>query len=168
MEDKHQFAGFWKRVGAYLIDTIIVSLGIGLVSAIILFLLIFVVKTDFGDRVVRSIASILLYLGSFGITMLYHSLFESSAKQATPGKMALGIVVTDAAGRRITFLRALGRNFGRILSGLFFGLGYVICGFTARRQAIHDLVASTLVVNDNAPLRQLSGSGQGLINPGTP
>jgi uncharacterized RDD family membrane protein YckC len=67
--------------------------------------------------------------------------------------MALGIVVTDANGGRISFWRAVARNCARIISGLFFGLGYIICGFTDRRQAVHDLLASTLVVKNDAPLR---------------
>jgi uncharacterized RDD family membrane protein YckC len=84
--------------------------------------------------------------------LAYFVLFESSSKQATPGKMVLKIVVTDENGRRISLARAFGRNLARIIDSLFL-IGYIICGFTARRQTVHDLLANTLVVNQDAPLR---------------
>jgi uncharacterized RDD family membrane protein YckC len=77
---------------------------------------------------------------------LYFALLESSSKQATVGKMALGIRVTDLDGRRITFGRATGRHFGKILSGLILGIGFLMAAFTERKQALHDMLAGTLVV----------------------
>ena len=76
---------------------------------------------------------------------------ESSAKQATVGKMALGIIVTDLDGRRIGFGRATGRYFAKILSALTLGIGFLMAGFTERKQALHDMVASCLVVKGVAP-----------------
>src|ERR1700679_530409 len=152
MEDKHQFAGFWKRVGAFLIDYIILGLGVLVVSfgmglVVGLGLAALGVQQD-TIRLIAGIMGALLGLSSF---ILYWALFECSSKQATPGKMALGIVVTDANGGRISFGRSIGRQFARFLSGLVFGLGYIICGFTERRQCVHDLLAGTLVVNNDAP-----------------
>ncbi len=72
---------------------------------------------------------------------------ESSSKQATLGKMALGIIVTDVNGERIGFGRATGRFFGKIVSGMIFYIGYIMAGFTDRKQALHDMMAGTLVVN---------------------
>jgi uncharacterized RDD family membrane protein YckC len=150
MEDKSQFAGFWKRAGAYLIDCLIIGAGAGIVFGIGFVCLFIVLKLD---RQAFGFVGLLIYVLGFLTHVLYHSLFESSSKQATPGKMALGIVVTDSKGGRISFWRAVGRNCGRYISSLVFGLGYIICAFTERRQAVHDLLASTLVVNNDAPLR---------------
>jgi uncharacterized RDD family membrane protein YckC len=77
---------------------------------------------------------------------LYFALQESSTAQATLGKRALGIKVTDANGRRIGFGRATGRFFGKILSGLVFAIGFMLAGWTERKQALHDFLAGTLVV----------------------
>jgi uncharacterized RDD family membrane protein YckC len=76
---------------------------------------------------------------------LYFALQESSERQATLGKMALKIYVTDLQGRRISFGQATGRYFGKILSTLILGIGYMMAGFTAQKQALHDMMASTLV-----------------------
>lgn len=75
---------------------------------------------------------------------------ESSPYQATAGKLALRIKVTDRAGKRIGFGRATGRHFAEILSSLTLGIGFVMAGFTKRRQALHDMIASTLVVMKSA------------------
>ena len=69
----------------------------------------------------------------------------SSSRQATVGKIAVGIVVTDEQGRRISFLRATGRWFGKYLSG-FLLIGYLIQPFTAKRQTLHDIMAGCLVL----------------------
>ncbi len=77
---------------------------------------------------------------------LYFAVLESSDWQATVGKRAMKIVVTDERGRRLSFARATGRSFARMLSGLFLFAGYLLAAFTARRQTLHDLLASTLVL----------------------
>lgn len=71
---------------------------------------------------------------------------ESSAKQATLGKMAVGIVVTDMNGGRISFGNATGRFFGKILSGLIIYVGFIMVAFTDKKQGLHDMMAGTLVV----------------------
>jgi uncharacterized RDD family membrane protein YckC len=151
MENISQFAGFWRRVVAYLLDGLIVFTGEVFFLGLPFVIMVVLIKVDrhlFGGPL-----GLIFYPIGFLIPVLYHSFFESSSKQATPGKMALGIVVTNDTGGRITFWRAFGRNCARFISGFFFGLGYIICAFTARRQAVHDLIASTLVVNQDAPLR---------------
>jgi len=77
---------------------------------------------------------------------LYFSLMESSAWQATLGKKALGLTVTDLEGRRISFGRATGRYFAKIISSLILFIGYIMAGFTEKKQALHDLIAGTLVL----------------------
>jgi uncharacterized RDD family membrane protein YckC len=80
------------------------------------------------------------------ISWLYYALMESSPTQGTLGKMVCAIKVTDTNGQRISFARATGRFFGRYLSVFTFGIGFLIIAFTERKQALHDLVASTLIV----------------------
>ena len=70
---------------------------------------------------------------------------ESSSRQATVGKMALGLKVTDLEGRRISFARASGRHFAKYISGMILLIGYIMAGFTERKQALHDMIAGTLV-----------------------
>ena len=86
----------------------------------------------------------------FAIFILYFSVFESSWRQATPGKMMFGIFVTDESGRRLSFGRALGRTLSKLLSQACCFLGYVLALFTSRRQALHDLIANTLVLEPEA------------------
>jgi uncharacterized RDD family membrane protein YckC len=75
---------------------------------------------------------------------------ESSARQATLGKMALGIVVTDLDGNRIGFGRATGRYFAKILSALILLIGFIMAAFTQKKQGLHDIIAGTLVVKKAA------------------
>ena len=77
---------------------------------------------------------------------LYYALLESSAWQATLGKKALGLEVTDLAGARVSFGRATGRYFARYISFFTIGIGYIMAGFTAKKQALHDMIAGTLVI----------------------
>ena len=131
------YAGFWIRVVAYLID-LIPLIGIGVVLAL-----------AFGDPLVDTSTE-----PTFGASDLiglvlgiaYFVGFESSSWQATPGKRALGLIVTDAEGRRISPARATGRYFAKILSGLILMIGYIMVAFTDRKQGLHDLIAGTLVV----------------------
>jgi len=80
------------------------------------------------------------------LVWLYFAMMESSVYQATLGKMALGLQVTDRQGNRIGFARASGRFFGKIVSGMILLIGYMMAGWTERKQALHDMLADTLVV----------------------
>jgi uncharacterized RDD family membrane protein YckC len=84
-----------------------------------------------------------------GITLgwLYFALMESSSKQGTLGKIALGIKVTDLSGNAISFGRATARHFGKILSTIILLAGYLMVAFTAKKQGLHDMIAGCLVVN---------------------
>ena len=134
-------AGFWRRTAAYVIDyfiTFIASWVLGFVAGFLL-----VATQGAGGASSATLVGGLLGL-IFG--WLYFALQESSAQQATLGKRAMGIKVTDGTGRRIGFGRATGRFFGKILSGLILSIGFLLAGWTARKQALHDMIASTLVV----------------------
>jgi uncharacterized RDD family membrane protein YckC/Tfp pilus assembly major pilin PilA len=141
------YGGFWMRLAAMLIDVVIIW--------VLLFAILMVVAfmQPLGGAGASGQLGQKLYPMAMGIMLvlpwLYFALFESSAKQATPGKLALGLRVTDENGNRIGFLRALGRNLGRYVSSLIFYIGYMMAGWTSRKQALHDLMASTLVVRKN-------------------
>jgi len=77
---------------------------------------------------------------------LYYAIMESSPRQATLGKMVLQIIVTDNEGNRISFGRATGRNFAKIISILILLIGFIMIAFTKRKQGLHDMIAKTLVV----------------------
>ncbi|HET9671891.1 MAG TPA: RDD family protein [Actinomycetota bacterium] len=134
------YAGFWRRVGAALIDGLIV----GAATAPITLLAINVDVTDAGATTewMRSP----LYPVVTVAQWLYFALMESSSRQATVGKMALGIRVTDVDGRRVSFGRATGRYFAKFLSALILGIGFLMAAFTEKKQALHDMIAGTLVV----------------------
>ena len=106
-----------------------------------------------GDRDMAALGAALFGIGILlGLVIylagswLYHTLMESSHHQATLGKMALGIKVTDLDGNRISFTRANGRFFGKWLSGAVMNVGYLMAAFTEKKQALHDILASCLVI----------------------
>ena len=78
---------------------------------------------------------------------------ESSSKQGTVGKMILNLRVVDMLGNRISFGRATGRFFGKILSGLILNIGYIMAAFTEKKQALHDMLAGCLVIYDDPLIR---------------
>lgn len=99
-----------------------------------------------------------LNLGSNGVSLLagwlYHGFMESSSWQGTVGKKALGLRVTDLDGHRISFARATGRYFGTILSSMICFIGYLMVAFTEKKQALHDMLAGTLVLTGPATASQ--------------
>ena len=144
--DAARYGGFWIRVVATLIDALAVGIVTGPVS-----LIIGVITGIAGHAVAMpkpgvDLASFLI-TGSFStlVNWLYGALLESSSYQATLGKMALGLKVTDMEGRQISFARATGRHFAKILSGLTLCVGFIMVGFTRLKQGLHDMIAGTLV-----------------------
>jgi uncharacterized RDD family membrane protein YckC len=119
------YGGFWKRTAAWLIDAIVVGAATGLL-----------ITVTFGVGVV----------GIFFAHWLYEAAMLSSSWQSTLGKRALGMVVTDLEGRRLSFAHATGRHFAKWLSAMILGIGFIIAAFTPRKQALHDMVAGTIVV----------------------
>jgi len=88
----------------------------------------------------------------FGIPLffiVYQAAFEASSLQGTPGKKAVGIKVTDMQGVRISFLRAAGRNAAKMISGTILCIGYLMALWTKKKQGLHDMIASTLVIKKN-------------------
>jgi len=121
---------------------------------IILIIIVLLVLVSFPLVRANESLNIIFNIVYLVLPLLYFARFESSASMATPGKMALGIVVTDAQGNRLTFMHALGRNAGKIVSNLTLFIGYIMAGFTQRKQALHDMIASCLVIKKEADLEQ--------------
>jgi uncharacterized RDD family membrane protein YckC len=110
-----QYAGFWLRFVASIIDGFVL---------VIPNLILHMFCGPFG------------FFLSIAVGWLYFALMESSEQQATLGKMALGLRVTDMNGNRISFGHATGRHFAKILSFLTLLVGYMMAGFTPRKQAL--------------------------------
>jgi uncharacterized RDD family membrane protein YckC len=139
------YGGFWIRVVAAIIDAIILRVVVAPVGMIFGGLgmagtLSGIHHTGLGI-LGGGITIILLIFGSW----LYEAFMESSSYQATLGKMIFGMKVTDLNGNRISFERATGRHFAKWLSAMILGIGYIMVGFTDRKQGLHDLLAGTLV-----------------------
>ena len=143
-----QYAGFWKRLAAALIDGVLLTIAY-FVAAFTLGFVYAAVTGGGDDEMSDAAASILAYVAWVATAILgwlYYALMEGSAKQATLGKMALGIVVTDVQGRRVSFTRATGRYFGKIISGIILYIGFIMIAFTEKKQGLHDIMADCLVV----------------------
>ncbi len=147
-----QYAGFWRRFVAYLLDSIILSIvfwGAALAFGIGLLGTSMNMNGHYDPNATgAAMSGIMLIAVLFGAGgWLYFALMESSKNQGTLGKMALGLRVTDLAGKRISFGKATGRFFAKILSSMTLCIGYIMAGFTAKKQALHDFVAGTLVLS---------------------
>jgi uncharacterized RDD family membrane protein YckC len=156
------YAGFWKRVAAYIIDAIILYIPNLLIQSMMGgdaaeaamkqaqaaapgdAHVMLAALTQFYSAMMPAVLVITV------ITWLYFAFCESSAWQATIGKLALGIRVTDMQGARISLPRALGRYPAKYLSAFILCIGFLMVAWTQRRQGLHDLIASTLVLNGRA------------------
>ena len=127
-----RYAGFWARAAALIADIAIVTL----------FGLVLIVGASIAGDAMALVAMLVCLL----VALLYWPLLECSALQATFGKQLLGIQVTDMEGGRLSFVRSLLRNLAKIVSLLPLCLGFLPAGFTARKQALHDMIVSCLVV----------------------
>lgn len=140
------YAGFWLRFVAWIIDMLILS-AVCLIILMPLVPLLFR-RMPFDMPMGWTMGPRFFWVGPLNLAgaWLYYALFESSAWQATPGKRALGLLVTDMEGRPISFARASGRFFGKILSWAILMIGYIMAGFTEKKQALHDILADCLVL----------------------
>jgi len=137
-EQTMQYAGFWKRVAAFVIDFVIIAI----CSIPVTFIFYAYFSNDEPSVAERKVQGM-----GLAFAWLYFALMESSVYQGTIGKMFLGIKVTDLNGNRIGFGRATGRHFGRLLSVLLIFIGYIMVAFTQKKQGLHDIMAGCLVVN---------------------
>lgn len=165
--DEVVYAGFWRRAAALFIDALLIG--------IVYYVFLFVGMRLIGVGSMASLENPDAMLGTLGVFMvagyvvypivsaLYYVGMESSSTQATLGKMAVGIKVTDADGHRLGKGRALGRWASHLLCYITLYIGYIMAGFTDRKRGLHDMVANTLVVDRWAythdPGRQRKGLG---------
>lgn len=145
------YASFWQRFAAVFLDGIFVGL-IGCIPQIGLFAIAFALvqpESDQDAAIAMNVGNILANCVGLVIGCVYYPLLESSERQATWGKRIIGIRVVTLDGGRISFAQGLGRYLAKIfLSGCGCGIGYLLPFFTEKKQALHDLVAGTLVVEN--------------------
>ncbi|SIQ38831.1 RDD family protein [Solilutibacter tolerans] len=149
------YAGFWRRVAAYQLDSFIV--GIASYFVIIPFAMVIgmdaqMSSLEHGDDPSAVFGSLLpmlalMYLLIFALQAVYFAWMHSRPAQATLGKMAVGIKVANADGSRIGFSRGLLRWLGLFLSALPLGIGFLMAAFTERKRALHDMACDTVVVD---------------------
>lgn len=149
------YAGFWKRFVALVIDVILVSVVNSIVGMIFFGGSMRMLGPRLHENDPAAAAAAMgglgmSYLVGLAMSWLYWALMESSPNQATLGKMALGLRVTDLDGNRISFARASGRYFGKIVSSIALMIGWIMAAFTEKKQALHDLIAGTLVLGKSA------------------
>jgi uncharacterized RDD family membrane protein YckC len=142
-----RYGGFWERFAAWLIDTIILSVAGGILGLFLGGGLGALMATSGSDADSIGMTAGLAGNG-LGIVLnwLYFAIMESSSRQATVGKLALGLTVTDENGYQLGFGRATGRYFAKYVSLMILGFGFLMVGWTQRKQGLHDMIASTLVV----------------------
>jgi predicted Zn finger-like uncharacterized protein len=134
------YAGFWKRCAAAIIDGFSLMIGGFIIGGFIGLIYSLTMETSQGSDILGNVVGIAL-------GWLYFAIMESSSKQGTLGKMALGIKVTDLSGNAISFGKATGRHFSKIISMIILSIGYLLAAFTPKKQGLHDMMAGCLVVN---------------------
>ena len=132
-----QYAGFWRRAAAFGLDQLI-PLVFTLPASLL------VVDSNSNEEL------IVFNLIGMVLAWLYYAVQESSKHQATFGKRIMGLVVADMNGQRLSFARASGHHFARILSAITLMFGYFMALFTERRQTLHDKLAGAVVLSRGA------------------
>ena len=141
------YAGFWKRVAAYTIDSLLVGMVGGIIGTIIGAVMGAIVLAGDSSGVGLVLVQLVTQLISIAISAAYYAGFHASTGMATLGKMAVGIKVVRTDGTRISLARGIGRYFATLLSGLIIGIGFLMAAFTERKQGLHDIICDTLVVD---------------------
>jgi len=158
MSKIYPYAGFWKRFGAFVVDSLVLSIPTTVVYVLWIYLSIRpLLSMGPGSAPTPDVVTpmiLKMYGGMFAFQLfslvvfwLYYAFMESSRGQATLGKRVFGIKVVGANGQRITFWHATGRTLGKFISGMTFYIGFLIAGANKHKQALHDIMASTYVVD---------------------
>ncbi|HQH26646.1 MAG TPA: RDD family protein [Oligoflexia bacterium] len=152
-EGQEKYAGFWLRLCAFVVDgvilqTIYTALAYAALAAgAYVPLNIFGISDSIASRLLAVVVSLLVFLLIALLVCIFYSIvLEASRLHATLGKLVLGLEVVRESGEHVSFWHAVGRNAAKLVSVLPFSLGFVMAAFTARKQALHDKIARTLVV----------------------
>ena len=142
-----KYASFWLRLLAFCVDWVILS------TIFCIIVILFSVHLN-EEYVVAHFGILVLYRGPIVLLIgwAYYAILESSKLMATFGKLLVKIKVTDYKGNRITLWNAIVRYFGKIISGLFLGMGFLMIFFMSKRQAFHDNLAKTYVILKQNPI----------------
>jgi uncharacterized RDD family membrane protein YckC len=140
------YAGFWKRFAASFVDSFV----LGFIQFLVFFFLAlsFHTKIDFSAKQIPLHLNLTIQAIGLLIAWLYFAGMESSDRQATYGKSLLRIKVTDLEGNRISFMKATTRFIAKFISQITLLVGYLMAGFTPKKQALHDMMAQCLVIED--------------------
>ncbi|TYA11089.1 RDD family protein [Paenibacillus faecis] len=152
---------FGKRVIAWLIDVLVIQFIlqvflIGFLNFRSLYYDFLLNQSERMDVDLEAIGGIFFESGFFFkfavvlsviLSWLYYAAMESSKLQATVGKLAIGSIVVGEMNERISFGKASGRYFGKIISSLVLCIGYLMVIFTEHRQGLHDKMAKAYVVD---------------------
>lgn len=142
-----KYAGFWIRFGAYFIDFVIIFFILFVIGFCIGLYVGIVEPLTSADYFESTSWTITFWIIALIISWIYFAYQESSSKQATVGKQMFRLIVTDTEGNRLSFERATGRWLAKILSGLILCIGYIMIGFTERKQGLHDMIVNSYVIN---------------------
>ena len=140
------FAPFWKRAVAAVVDFILWTVAYYIIGVVALMAAIIIGGLPYSTLGILG-SAIGFLTSAIVVGWLYNALLESSPWQATLGKMLMDIRVCDRDGEAIGFKRATGRYFAKFVSTLLLGLGFILPLFRPERQALHDRMARTLVIN---------------------
>ncbi|MFN7139478.1 MAG: RDD family protein [Limisphaerales bacterium] len=134
-----EYAGFWIRAGALIIDSIITNA----ISAVVGFV-IGLAAAQAGPDAANAAALVASLVGML-LGLIYFVYFNGKFG-ATPGKMVCGIKIVTGEGYPIGYGRALGRYFASILSAMICLIGYIMAGFDDEKRTLHDRLCNTRVV----------------------
>ncbi|WP_089729581.1 RDD family protein [Candidatus Thiosymbion oneisti] len=135
-----RFGGFWIRVGASFIDIVVLLIPVLLIS------FLFRAVTPATDEMEIVVVELMDAILNIIVYWIYFAALHSSSWQASVGKKVVNLKVVDKNGNRISFGRATGRYFASFISALILGIGYMMVGWTKRKQGLHDMMAGTLVI----------------------
>jgi uncharacterized RDD family membrane protein YckC len=134
---KQVYVGFWKRLGATILDSVALSIILVFLGALT-GLLALILPT--------SVIDFLQSVGSIVVVLLYLPLWESSSSQGSIGKQILGIKVVNKDGKRLSFWRALARFVAKWVSYMIFCMGFLMIAGMDKKRGLHDLIANTYVI----------------------
>lgn len=143
LPDERNVANFWWRLLAYLVDYAILFVVVTIGTVLVLLVKKMIIPAGDGETEDNRYLSALI---SLVVWIFYNAIFEATKLQGSLGKIICKIIVVDARGQRLSFTQALSRNFGKILSSLLCGVGFLTVLWSPMHQAWHDQMAKTYVI----------------------